>query len=407
MGHPIELIKYNLIDVATDQWWYFGPYDEPSRVFKISQFFRIINYENYFPLFVLLFTLISASITKKIEHTFVALIGFILFAGGSVASLGGHIGGYFNAFYYWGSTITILGIFRLIQLILSKKTKFNQKGFTFQTLWLVFPVFCFLLIGVCKQFVDYREAHEKTKHDPTRYFVPELGGYLGVEWRDYIDYARKHQGSKVIEEYWGLWSSINRVFPEWPVDAAIHALGDVRGIAKLALEKADIIITTRNITSPLWQPWNLSQNFWLYEDLLFNWAPDFFSPTTIVWRKKGELRKHEDINCRVSENGKIFTLESQDIGFYKVSLNYVMSGSGRYLLMIQNNIAYVANAHGYVSLPPGSRSAIIPVLITNESDNVFQTQIVGNKRVKLKIESCSAKKIPYIDEETRRYLVQR
>lgn len=78
-GHPFELIKYNLIDVATDQWWYFGPYGPSKRVFEIGQIFKLVSKENIFPLVVLLVASISAIKTKKIEHALVALIGLILY----------------------------------------------------------------------------------------------------------------------------------------------------------------------------------------------------------------------------------------------------------------------------------------------------------------------------------------
>ncbi|HCJ9693925.1 TPA: hypothetical protein NV983_004000, partial [Escherichia coli] len=398
-GHPFELIKYNLIDVATDQWWFFGPYGPSTRVFEVGQIFRIISKENFFPLVVLLIASIAAIKTKKIEHALVALIGLILFAGGSLASIGGHLGGYFGAFYYWGSIATILAALRGVQLFICNRINHGPQEFSLRRVWLVVPVFFALLFGASNELISYKKSVVTAKNDPGRYFIPEFGGYLGLEWKDYIDYARQHQGSIVIEEYYGLWSSLNRSFSPWPVDSVIHALGNVRGVAKSALADADLIVTTRSATSPEWQPWNLSQNFWFYEGLLSNWAPDFVSPTTIVWRKTDKSRENENINCQVSNHGSSFALDSDDIGFYKVTLNYSLTGAGRYLLMVQNNISYGADADGHVSLPPGSSIATIPTLITKESGNVFKAKIVGSDSIDLKIKSCSAKKIAYSNEE--------
>ncbi len=399
-GHPFELIKYNLIDVATDQWWYFGPYHPNTRVFQIGQVLKIIYRENYFPFTVFLVVSIFAIKTRKIEHALIALIGLILFAGGSLASLGGHFSEYFDAFYYWGAITTVLVALRSFQLFVYKKITLNLQRFSFRETWPVIPIFFSLLAGASEGLINYKKNSAHAKNDSGRYFIPELGGYLGLGWKDYIDYARQNRGSKVIEEYWGIWSALNRSFPQWPVDSAIHALGNVRGVAKAALPDADLIISTRYIFSSEWQPWNLSQNFWFYEDLLLNWVPDFISPTTVVWRKADKSREYQDVNCRASENEKSFAIDSEDIGYYKVTLNYTLSGAGRYLLMVQNNISYGADAGGYVSLPPGSSTATIPTLVTKELGNVFDVKIIGNDNIYLKIKSCSAQKISYSNDET-------
>lgn len=398
-GHPFELIKYNLKDVATDQWWYFGPYGPSTRIFGIGQIFRLISKENIFPLVVLLVASISAIKTKKIEYALVALIGLILFAGGSLASIGGHLGGYFGAFYYWGSTATILAALRGLQLFTCSRINHGPEKFSFRKNWLIIPVFFALLFVASYQLIRYKNTIDSAKNDPGRYFIPELGGYLSLEWKDYIDYVRQHQGSAVIEEYWGLWSALNSSASPWPVDSVIHALGDVRGVAQSAVADADLIITTRYATSPEWQPWNLSQNFWFYDDLLSNWAPDFISPTTVVWKKTDQSREHENVKCQVSTDGNSFTIDSKDVGFFKVTLNYASSGAGRYLLMVQNNISYGSDADGYVSLPPGGSEVTIPILVTNESGNIFNAKIVGSKSIDLKITYCSAQKIAYSNDE--------
>lgn len=398
-GHPVELIKYNLLDVATDQWWYFAPYGSSTRIFDASQISRLISKENLFPLAVLLLASILAIKSKKIEHALVALIGLILFAGGSLASIGGHLGDYFAAFYYWGSIATILATLRGLQLFIYNRTNHGPQEFSLRRIWLVFPVFFALLFGAGNELISYKNSIITAKNDHGRHFIPELGGYLGIEWKDYIDYARQHQGSNVIEDYWGVWSSLNRSFSPWPVDSTIHALGNVRGVAQSTLADADLIITTRYATSQIWQPWLLSQNFWFYEDLLSNWVPDFVSPTTVVWRKTDKSRENENINCQVSNNGHGFALDSKNIGYYKVTLTYASTGSGRYLLMVQNNISYAADADGYVSLPPSGSTATIPTLITKESGNIFKAKIVGGKNINLKIKSCSAEKIAYSNEE--------
>ena len=115
-GHPVELLKYNFFDVAQDQWWFFGPYGESTRIFNFQQLTRLFSQDNYIPLFVLCLIAIHALRTKLIEHALLLWIGATLFAGGVVASVGGNLGGYFGGFYFWGMMTICVGFSRLVWL---------------------------------------------------------------------------------------------------------------------------------------------------------------------------------------------------------------------------------------------------------------------------------------------------
>ena len=396
-GHALELFKYNYLYVASDQWWYFAPYNLTGRVFVLSQLFYILFNDLNFPLLVLLFVTCIAILARKTEYTFLSLIGLTLLSGGSLATIGGHVGGYFTAFYYWASITTILLVLTSVRLFLAKRVPFELQFLTREVLLLI-PVFFFLLYLAILSVVNYKQGISDAKDDLGRYYVPQLGGYIGIEWKDYIDYAVENRQSIVVEDYWGLWSSINRTFPKWPVDASIHALGNVRGVAKKSLSDADLIISTRYQASTEWQPWNFSQNFWFYEDLLLNWEPFFLSPKTVVWRRTENSREHKQVNCVISNSQKGFWIDSEEIGLYKVVLNYESHGAGRYLLMVQNNISYGGGSGGFVSLPITSSTFTIPTLITNDSGTFFNIKIISASNVSLNLKSCSAEKIYFNNE---------
>lgn len=398
-GHPIQLLHYNFIDVAGDQWWYFGPYGPGTRVFDVSQLPRLISSENHFPLIVLALATLGAIATRTRQYVMLALIGLTLFAGGALASIGGHLGGgYFGAFYYWGTATAILWALRAGELSLARWLKIDLRTGGLQ-LGTILCAFLLLLVGAGIKFDRYREHIDMARKDANRFYVNEFGGYLDARWKDYIDYARRNKTRNVVEDYWGVWSSLNRTFPSWPVDAAIHALGDVRETARTSLAKADLIISTRYTLSPEWQPWNLSQNFWFYEQLLAAWEPDFVSPTSIVWRRAAMARQQTNVGCRVSADKNSFMLDSNAEGFYKVVLQYKTSGTGRHLLLVKNNISFAGDAAGYVSLPLGSRSVTIPVLIDQSSGNRFDSKVIGSRQVKFEIETCAAQTIRYVNND--------
>ena len=118
-GHPIEMLKYNFADVAQDQWWYFAPYSEGSRVFSFLQSLKLLF--RIEPLGLIVFGLLSlhAIKYKSFESALLLWVGFALFAGGIVASIGGHIdSGYFAAYRYWLLMVSLLGSLRLIWIYL-------------------------------------------------------------------------------------------------------------------------------------------------------------------------------------------------------------------------------------------------------------------------------------------------
>jgi NADH:ubiquinone oxidoreductase subunit 6 (subunit J) len=394
-GHPLALIHYNFVDVATDQWWYFAPYGADTRIFSWDQWCRLISPENHFPLVVLLSSAAVVLKTRKQEHALLALIGLTLFSGGALASGGGHLGGYFGGFYYWGAVTALLACLRALHLVSRKRLALNARragGLALGTIVLV--LFMLLALASAKRS-DFLDALHAAQQDKRRFFVPELGGYLDIGWQAYIDYARKNRARTVIEEYWGIWNALNRKLTPWPVDSVIHALGAVRHAAQSSLADAELMVSTRHATSPQWQPWSVSQNFWFYESLFSGWTPDFVSPTTIVWRKTSVPSAATPVGCQVASSGHSVALAPGSEGLFKISLTYAASGAGRFLIMMRNNISYADDADGHVSLPPGQSAATFPALITRKSGLVLGAKRVGGAPGRFTITSCSAWKIAF------------
>lgn len=252
-------------------------------------------------------------------------------------------------------------------------------------------------------FNNLRFGLSSAKIDPNRFYVPELGGYLGTEWKDYIHLVKTTKETGVFEEYWGLWSATRKTFPSWPVDSVIHALGTTRVTATKALQSADIIISTRSSTSPEWQPWSLSQNYWFYEGLLRDWTPSFMSPTTIVWRKSEHSRLFKNVDCTVANNGsRSLSIASQKPGFYEIDMQYSASRSGRFITMIRNNISFGADAGGYISINPKATKVKFPAYIEGAGPVVLDVKVIGNDNYFFDIKSCAVKQIPTTDGEILR-----
>jgi hypothetical protein len=328
-GHAFDLFKYNFFDIAKDQWWYFAPYRPSSRILEISDLTKLFSIKNYFSICVLLAVFFLAIKTRLIEHWLIFTIGLTSFTGGSVASVGGYLGEYFNAFYFWSVATSLIFSLKVLRLLIS-----YRKSYAFFRPYKLYSlklhILGLLMIGSILSITlhDYREKLSQAQADLSKFYVDEFGAYLDVSFLEYIDYARKNRELIAIEEYWGLWNSLNRRSSIWPVDSVIHALGNIREITKNSLKNADLIITTRYLTSPAWQPWNLSQNYWFYDELISSWKPIFKSPTTIVWSRSYERQAFERVACHVSTDKSSITLPQSGPGFYRITIEYFSVGGG-------------------------------------------------------------------------------
>lgn len=392
-GHSLELLKYNFFDVAKDQWWYFAPYESHSRIFEISQISRLFTSEIYFSLFVLFAVLLLAIKTKLIEYYLVFFIGLTLFAGGCLASIGGHLGGYFGGFYFWGAATALIFCLKFLVIL----GNYNKWFSFFHPQWagvLGFLMISLMLVGGLR---NYTEKLSLAKLDQKKFYVDDFGAFLDIDFREYIDYLHKNREKVVVEDYWGLANSLHRRFPPWPVDAVIHALGNVRDISRGTLKQAELIITTRYSTSPDWLPWSLSQNYWFYDELISNWEPAFMSPTTLVWKRGHERSAFVGVACHVSADKNSFTLPQSAPGFYRIKLGYSSAGGGRHLLMVRNNISFASDADGFLSLKPGANMVTFPVLKLQNDLYAFNLKVIGKARAE--ISSCIAERILYEHDE--------
>lgn len=401
-GHAINFLKYNFIDVAHDQWWYFAPYGNTTRIMSPLETWKLFSMENYFPSLVLI-TLFFIYIKNPKKNIATLLwIGIVLFSGGSLASIGGHLGGYFGGFFFWGICVSFIWIIRLskekVQLLLSPRfiTKLSISSSIFLAL-----NYGFFTISAISNFYDkqYDLANNRSF-----FYIEELGGYLPIEWSDYVNFAKKDDSS-AYEEYWGIWSAIRKSTPPYPVDAVIHALGNTRDIVqkKIANNEPGYYITTKASFSPDWQPWNLSQNYWFYKPILEKYSPIAYSPATIVWKRNDKLNMMKNkIDCVVNKDRTSFSLISPERGFYELTIEYSVNSSGRILLLVENNISFASDSFGKVSLDPILTRSTFPVYVTQSKTSSFSSIIQPKNKaqqVNFTMKDCKATAISQKDRD--------
>jgi hypothetical protein len=400
-GNPLRVLEFNFRGVASDQWWYFGPYDEEHRIFAISDLHRLLSVDSIPPIIVLLLATYLAISTKKIGIWFVAWIGFCLLLGGAVASVGGHLDWYFIPFSYWGVVTTLTFCIWWFKSVIDTLRK-SKQFYPHLAVWAVIAPILTFAIAILWTSISVIGLRSDLSANPQKVYVDELGGYLPNDWRPYLDATRDPQLQPIVEEYWGISSAVSGSPSQWKVDSVIHALGSLRQQSRNSLESARTIVSSRYSASPDWQPWSVSYNYWFYEELFRNWEVEYVTPKTVMWRKAPRPIDFPKVNCQVDPKGTSFELLGQGPGFFEVHLGYSVSGNSRALHFIQNNISYAVGSGGYMSVDPRGDRTTIPVQISAYTDNRFETYSLNEGGPGLRILDCRAFKIMYAHSEVLR-----
>lgn len=399
-GHPDRLLTYYFRDVAADQWWLFAPYDPATRIFDAGDYVRVPLQDPVILAGLGGLALMLVRMIRRPEDETILLfwIGATLLLGGSLATVGGHWSpSYFYGFALWGLLVLLFQAAEGLRTRLGPRLGPGMRRLVRAGV----PGLPILFLGlyIWDGLRDLRRETAAAAADPGRIYVEELGGYLPAEWRDYLALAEAARGEDVVEEYWGIWSAYNRSFGPWPVDSAIHALGDLRPVAARAVATADVVITTRPLLSPQWQSWGLSQNYWLYEPLLKGWRVAALSPATVVWRRGSDdaaaaqallpAAASSALSCAPDPAGSGLVVTAPAPGFYQLELAYRFEGAGRHLMMVENEISHAVDSLGFVSLDPGAERAHLPVLLQAAGERHLALDVRGDGDFRLDLRSCA------------------
>lgn len=375
-GEVTAMLRYNFGDVATDQWWYFGPWDEGSKIFSPLEVGKMLEPAAWFGLGVLAVLAGCCYWRPSVELFAQLLLGSTLFLGAALATIGGHLGGYFMPFFSWSVATALVaavaGVLRFAGIRL------------FTGLVWVMPV-----IALTLAFSAWKTSGGAARYlstDPQWIYVRELGGYLRQDWKAYVETARATPPGRELEEYWGIWSAIRRPKPLLPVDSVIHALGAVRDRATAVIDSLpDSVVTTQPSFSD-YPIWSFSANYWLYQRLLQNYKIDVTGPHTITWKRTEAAPPWADTSCTISEGA--VDLGKAPRGFYEVTLAYSVPKTGRHIALIRNGIVQIA-------LPNTANRVTMPFFVTGSAPERFEmTSLPSSSNQRGALEGCSAKAIP-------------
>ncbi len=397
-GHGLDLLRYNFSDVANDQYWYFCCWSAADKVLSVTDFFTkfVVVYIGWWGL-VLFGMAVLTYFVPTIEYTLMLFIGITLAAGGTLASVGGHLeSGYMISFIFWCKAT--LGI-SLVVFILSAiaRMKLGTSLLNSIVIPIILGSVIIQLLLISENVEAYVRKREVAQSDENKFFVPEMGGYLPNSWKAHVSLARDSNETTIVEEYWGIWSSISKTQTNFPVDSVIHALGDTRiQYAKILQKLPNFVVTSTPSISGPWYGWNLSANWWFYKIVLENYVPTQTSPSTLLWKKAAKRSIWPVTYCYISNDPKNpeIVIETNIPGYYEITIQYEVSElSSRTLLFVKNNLNLAFN--GYLSLDPRAKTSTFPVGLHGSDENRldFKLTTVSDDLSKVLVQGCQAKKI--------------
>jgi hypothetical protein len=396
-GHPLSMLEYNFLDVARDQWWYFASWDERYRIFSPGDVVKLAAPRNVMAILVLIAVAVHAIRKRSPATALLFWVGLALAAGGVVASVGGHLGSYFAGLHFWAYTISVVAFLRLfwegsLRFAVRRPRPDAASGLSVGSRGILLAA-SFAILG--NAYFGLGAARQYAAASADHFLVPELGGYLKSSWKPYVETARKLSGSVVFEEYWGVLSAIQKRTPDWPVDAVIHALGSKRELlASKVFSQADTVVTTRSSYSSVWQPWLVSENYWLYSRLFREFDIVDMGPHTVIWRR-GATNVFEPLDCRIAEQGAGVVVIARKTGYAEIEVTYrVDDDPKRKLVMLRNNINIVGGMRGYFSIDPSKTSLVFPAFLKEKGPQALDFRVVPRRTTAMvRATSCKARQI--------------
>lgn len=392
-GHAVDILSYNFMDVRKDQYWYFTTWHKETRIYGLRDGIIKVASDLY-PYLNLTLLVVTLNIIFIRRFKYMLAILGALFIGGLLASVGGHIGGYFIAFI---AGIEISACVILFQGIKEISAYLKIKRYAF--IELVLAVLLLGLVSIaCGLKYESWSAKKELSNSIYWYPVPELGGVVPLKFKKQIEFIREHKKDTVFEEYWGLWGGITSLNnKEIKVDALIHALGSKREEVLSILKKDPpaYLVTTNINLEPMFQPWAVSANWWFYKWVLNNYTIELESPSSLIWKKvKPAPDLFEPVPCSIVNNA--VKISSDAPGFFDVTIKYSKNKikTLRSIFMIRNNYDPLPHTSDYLAINLNSNTFNFMTKIKDPNQLLdIRAESIRDVPANLELESCEASRI--------------
>ncbi|KEO92041.1 hypothetical protein EH31_05050 [Erythrobacter longus] len=314
-GEPGGWLQYNFIDVPSDQYWYFAPWNREARVLGITDLPSIFmqgQLLSTFSLIVLTASVIIAIARRLAGRGSISRTSAFIFVGSSVVGtalipqIGGHIGSEYNAITF------VLGL--CAPLIVFQNALFARiKPLLRLSPRLAVPV----LAGVAgagmiaadgMHFAQTASSTNRTVYAEKLgfYVTPQMAEDLAAIKRFSAELERRGfpRDRRLLSVYTSALDVAAGTKSPAPVGSIIHALGEQNRIDYIeALTGRAVAVTTIAPDYTGWAGWNERANWTFFENLRDLYRPIARNDQHVLWIRSDDASIKEDANCEVSDWG--------------------------------------------------------------------------------------------------------
>ena len=310
-GDPSGWLQYNFVDVAGDQFWYFGPWGEDARVLSILDLPRIFYAGE--PLTSLSLVVLTASVLfaiwkrlrgrgSPVRLSAFVFVGAALIGTATLPQIGGHIGSEYKAItFVFGLCVPVIlfqeALFRLLKPLLRRVPTRTVPAAAGLSAIAIIAMDTTTLASVASN-TDRTVYAEKLGF----YVTPETAEDLNAMARfsEFLEARGVPKNEHLLSVYTSTLDIAAGTKSPATVGSLIHALGpgNRADFNKLLFGKA-IAVSTIAPDYTGWEGWNTRANWPFFKTLRELYDPIARSDQNILWVRRGGVLAKQSARCEV------------------------------------------------------------------------------------------------------------
>ena len=336
-AEPGPWLTYNFRDVASDQTWYFGPWDRSTRIFAPADL-RFILFHGE-PLSLIALLLLTAAVAllalkrlrgkgSPVRDAAFIFVGASTIGTALLPQIGGHVAGSYN------HTAFFLGA--MAPFILTQSWPAPMAKSILNALPKFAPIAAVSFATILIILVEGLGMTNLVKSSPRTVFAPELGFYVTPEYSedlramarlsDHWDREDIPQKRRLLSVYTSALDIAADAKSPTPVGSLIHALGQENrhNFPILVISREVEAVTTILPDYSGWEGWNRRTDWRFFHALRTNYLPLARNDQHVLWvRSRSSNEPQKPASCTVtkrSQSSLEITVQSDATGVASINL---------------------------------------------------------------------------------------
>jgi hypothetical protein len=296
--HVLAYFRVTIGSIAADQFWFFFPFEENSRVFFWSDLLSMLMEGGVLgPLALILVGLVTA--WRFVAGRDIALLAAIYVIGTTIGgALAPQVGGHVFAEYNVATNIPVLG-FAICVFLPADDRRWPS----------LMPRAVFAAVAMAALTLGAR-ARLEIASDKTMW-LPEVGAFVSSSVRPEVEQLRRlrtlmdsrgvDRNRRYIGFYHSLVNIVLNTHSPVPYDALFQTLGEDNKahMLRILAQAPPIYFGTIRPDYSLWANWNARSSWWIMRFVLDNYEPMAKTHQEVMWRRAAMQPPSHRATCSV------------------------------------------------------------------------------------------------------------